>query len=113
MRWLCLLIVGVLSLVGCSSQTDVSKAAICTKAVGVMVAAEASDDAQNRLRQAQSAASELQKLSTQTSDTSLSAALSSAAATAGQASSDWSPTRLAAWVTQEQARFDAVTKACA
>jgi len=112
MRWLSLLVGGALLLVGCSSGVDATKAAICTKAIGIMVAAEASDDAQRRLQQAQNAATELRKLSTQTSDTSLSAALSNAASTAAQASTNWSPSQLAAWVTQEQARFDAVTNAC-
>lgn len=113
-RVLVVMVVAVgLALVGCSAGSDPAKAAICTKAIGVMVLAEASDDAQHRLREAQSASSELTRLSSQTSDTTLASALRDAASTAGQATSDWSPSRLATWVRTEQARFDAVRSACA
>lgn len=111
MRWLCVLLGCALLLVGCSPD-DASKAAICTKAVGVIVAAEASDDAQRRVAEAKDAAAELRTLSSQTSDQTLSAALRGAAATAGDASTNLSPSRLKAWLTQEQTRFDAVRKAC-
>ena len=107
------MVAAVLVLVGCSAGSDPAKAAICTKAIGVMVVSEASDDAQRRLREAQSASAELEKLSSQTSDTTLASALRGAASTAGQATSDWSPSRLAAWVRTEQTRFDAVRSACA
>jgi hypothetical protein len=108
-----LVVTVALVLAGCSAGSDPAKAAICTKAIAVLVVAEASSDAQDRLREAQSASSELRKLSSQTSDTTLSSALRDAASTAGQATSDWSPSRLAAWVTAEQTRFDAVRSACA
>jgi hypothetical protein len=101
-----------LVLAGCSSASDASKAAICTKAVGVLVAAEAGDDAHRRLQEAQDTAGELRSLAGQTSDASLATALRDAAATTGSASADWSPSRLQAWVRQETARFDAVRKAC-
>jgi hypothetical protein len=109
-----LLVGGALLLGGVASCStdDASKAAICTKAVGVIVVAEAGDDAQRRVTEAKDAASELRKLSTQTSDPSLSSALRGAAATAGDASTNLSPSRLKAWLTQEQSRFDAVRKAC-
>src|SRR6266567_8039792 len=110
-RWISLLVGSAVLLGGCSSS-DASKAAICTKAVGVIVLAEANDDAQRRLQRAQDDAAELRKLSAQASDTSLSAALRDAASTAGQGSSHWSKARLQAWVTQEKARFDTVRKAC-
>jgi hypothetical protein len=111
MKWLCVLLGGALLLVGCSPD-DASKAAICTKAVGVIVAAEASDDAQRRVSEAKHAASVLQSLSSQTSDQTLSAALRGAAATAGDGSTNLGPSRLKAWLTQEQVRFDTVRKAC-
>ena len=106
------MVAAALVLVGCSGS-DPAKAAICTKAIGVMVVAEASDDAQRRLHEAQSASAELRKLSSQTSDTTLSSALRDAASTAGEGNSDWSPSRMAAWVRTEQQRFDAVRSACA
>lgn len=106
------MVVAVLLLAGCSAASDPAKAAICTKAIGVMVVSEASSDAQDRLHQAQSASSELRKLASQTSDTTLSSALQGAASTAGEATSDWSPSKVAAWVTREQARFNAVRSAC-
>ena len=78
----------------------------------MIVVAEASDDAQRRVSEAKDAATELQKLSSQTSDPSLSSALRGAADSAGAASTNLSPSRLKAWLTQEQSRFDAVRKAC-
>lgn len=108
-----LVVVAALVLTGCSAAADPAKAAICTKAIGVMVVAEASDDAQRRLHEAQTASAELRKLASQTSDTTLASALRDAASTAGEGNSDWSPSRMAAWVRTEQKRFDAVRSACA
>ena len=107
------MVVAAFVLAGCSAAADPAKAAICTKAIGVMVVSEAGDDAQHRLQEARSASAELEKLSSQTSDTTLASALRDAASTAGQGTSDWSPSRLAAWVRTEQTRFDAVRSACA
>ena len=107
------MVVALVALAGCSAGSDPAKAAICTKAIGVMVVSEASYDAQRRLREAQSASAELRKLSSQTSDTTLASALRDAASTAGEGRQALSPSRLAAWVKTEQMRFDAVRSACA
>jgi hypothetical protein len=107
--------VGVLTFAGCSSSdtAGITKAAICTRALGVVVVSEASDDAQRRVAEAKSAATVLRQLSTQTADKSLSDALSKAASTAGEVSThDFSPSGLKTWVSREQARFDALRKAC-
>jgi len=116
MRYLIGAALGVALLAGCSSSSDPissSKTVICTKALGVIVISEASDDAQRRLQQAKEAATTLQSLANQTQDPSLATALRNAASTAGDATThNWSPARLKAWVTQEQARFNALRKAC-
>ncbi|HEX4705940.1 MAG TPA: hypothetical protein VH352_27730 [Pseudonocardiaceae bacterium] len=111
----CALAVLVCALSGCSSSdtAGITKAAICTRALGVVVLSEASDDAQRRVAEAKNAATVLQQLSSQTADKSLSDALSKAASTAGEVTThDFSPTGLKTWVSREQARFDALRKAC-
>jgi PBP1b-binding outer membrane lipoprotein LpoB len=116
LRYLTGAAVGIVFLAGCSSSSDPissSKTVICTKALGVIVLSEASDDAQRRLQQAKQAETTLQALASQTQDASLATALRNAASTAGDATThDWSPTQLKAWVIQEQARFNALRKAC-
>jgi hypothetical protein len=116
MRYLTGAAVGLLLLAGCSSSSDPissSKAVICGKALGVVVLSEASDDAQRRLQQAKQAETTLRALASQTQDTTLATALRNAASTAGDATThNWSPTQLKAWVTQEQARFNALRTAC-
>jgi L-lactate utilization protein LutC len=116
MRYLIGAALGMALLAGCSSSSDPissSKTVICTKALGAIVISEASDDAQRRLQQAKQAATTLQALANQTQDASLATALRNAASTAGDATThNWSPTRLKAWVVQEQARFNALRKAC-
>lgn len=111
-KWVSVLVGGCLVLAaGCSSD-DASKAAVCAKAVGVIVVAEASDDAHRRVDEAQTASRELRSLATQTSDTSLADALRNAATTTGEASTHWSTARLTAWVRQETSRFNAIRTAC-
>jgi hypothetical protein len=116
MRFLIGTVVGTVLLAGCSSSSDPissSKTVICGKALGVIVVSEASDDAQRRLQEAKQAETTLQALASQTQDTSLATALRNAASTAGDATThDWSPARLKTWVTQEQARFNALRQAC-
>jgi hypothetical protein len=116
MRWVLVGVVTFVVLAGCSSTggttTGLSNAAICSRALATVALSEVSDSAQSRLRHAKDAANELNSLASQTQDLSLSTALRSAANTAGAATSHWSTARLAAWVTQEQARFDALRRAC-
>jgi hypothetical protein len=116
MRFLIGAAVGLALLAGCSSSSDPissSKTVICGKALAVVVGSEASDDAQRRVQEAKQAATTLQSLANQTQDASLATALRNAASTAGDATThDLNPTQLKAWITQEQARFNALRKAC-
>lgn len=116
MRFLIGAAVGLALLAGCSSSSDPissSKTVICGKALAVVVGSEASDDAQRRVQEAKQAATTLQSLANQTQDTSLATALRNAASTAGDATThNFDPTQLKAWITQEQARFNALRKAC-
>jgi hypothetical protein len=116
LRYVVAAAVGMVLLAGCSSSTDPissSKTVICGKALAVVVGSEVGDDAQRRLQQAKQAATTLQALADQTQDASLATALRNAASTAGDATThNWSPTQLKAWVTQEQARFNALRTAC-
>jgi D-alanyl-D-alanine carboxypeptidase len=106
-------------LVGCGATTTpagangAGKATICGKALGSVALNEVSDDAQRKAHRAQETADLLSTLATETQDHTLADALRAAADEAREVSGrDWSGARLKAWAQQEQARFDALRRAC-
>lgn len=88
-------------------------AAICSKALGVVVLSEVGDSAQRRAVRARSTADALSQLAAQAQSASLASALRGAADQAREAAGQsWSSARLRAWAGVEQARFDALRAAC-